>query len=79
LCKFLVLSFSSDWRFSAERSQEIVDALVRAKKNVASAVIESEHGHDSFLLPIERYVQTLGTFLNQSLAEHLTRDNGEPT
>ena len=79
LCKFLVLAFSSDWRFSAERSQEIVDALVRAKKNVASAVIESEHGHDSFLLPIERYVQTLGTFLNQSLAEHFTRDNGEPT
>ena len=78
LCKFLVLSFSSDWRFSAERSQEIVDALVRAKKNVASAVIESEHGHDSFLLPIERYVAALGTFLNQSLAEHLIQADGEP-
>lgn len=68
ICKFLILSFSSDWRFSAARSQEIVDALVRAKKNVASAVIESEHGHDSFLLPIERYTDALKTFLNQSLA-----------
>ena len=67
ICKFLILSFSSDWRFSAARSQEIVDALVRAKKNVASAVIESEHGHDSFLLPIERYTDALKTFLNQSL------------
>ena len=67
-CKFLVLSFSSDWRFSAERSQEIVDALVQARKNVASAVIESEHGHDSFLLPIERYTSALQTFLNQTLS-----------
>ena len=66
-CRYLVLSFSSDWRFSAARSQEIVDALVRAKKNVASAVIESEHGHDSFLLPIDRYTDALKTFLNQSL------------
>ncbi len=66
-CKYLVLSFSTDWRFSAARSQEIVDALVRAKKNVASAVIESEHGHDSFLLPIERYTNALKTFLNQLL------------
>jgi len=69
-CKFLILSFSSDWRFSAQRSQEIVDALVKAKKNVASAVIESEHGHDSFLLPIERYISALGTFLNRCLDEH---------
>ena len=68
-CKFLILSFSSDWRFSAQRSQEIVDALVKAKKNVASAVIESEHGHDSFLLPIERYTAVLGTFLNRCLDE----------
>ena len=66
-CKFLILSFSSDWRFSAERSQEITDALVKAKKNVASAVIESEHGHDSFLLPIPRYTAALGTFLQGTL------------
>ncbi len=63
--KFLVLSFTSDWRFSAGRSQEIVDALIQAKKNVASAIIESENGHDSFLLPIDRYVQTLSLFLSR--------------
>ena len=63
--KFLVISFTSDWRFSVERSQEIVDALVAAGKNVASAIIESEHGHDSFLLPIPRYFAALTTYLNR--------------
>ena len=66
-CRFLILSFSSDWRFSAERSEEIVNALVKAKKNVASAVIQSEHGHDSFLLPIDRYTKALKTFLSRTL------------
>lgn len=63
--KFLVISFSSDWRFSVERSQEIAHALVRAGKDVSSAVIESEHGHDSFLLPIPRYLDVFGTYLAQ--------------
>lgn len=67
--KFLVLSFSTDWRFSPERSQEIVDALIRARKNVASAIIESEHGHDSFLLPLDRYTKVLRAFLQRSLEE----------
>ncbi len=49
-CHFLILAFSSDWRFSPERSKEIVDALVAANKGVVSAVIETEHGHDAFLL-----------------------------
>lgn len=67
--KFLVISFTSDWRFSVERSKEIVDALVAARKNVASAIIESEHGHDSFLLPLPRYVDVLTAFLNRIQAE----------
>ena len=63
--KFLVVSFTSDWRFSTQRSQEIVDALVAAKKRVSSAVIESEYGHDSFLLPIDRYINLLTAYLDQ--------------
>ena len=47
---------------AAERSKEIVDALIAARKNVCSAVIESEHGHDSFLLPIARYTAILSAF-----------------
>jgi homoserine O-acetyltransferase len=63
--KFLVISFSSDWRFSPKRSQEIVNALVASKHDVVSTCIESEHGHDSFLLPLPRYFQVLGGYLEQ--------------
>jgi len=63
--KFLVISFSSDWRFSPQRSQEIVDALVESKHDVVSTCIESDHGHDSFLLPIERYFEVLGGYLSR--------------
>lgn len=49
-CHFLIIAFTSDWRFSPDRSKEIVDALVAARKGVVSAVIESQHGHDAFLL-----------------------------
>ena len=64
-CDFLVISFSSDWRFPTVRSREIVDALIAANKNVSSAEIESVHGHDSFLLPIPRYFRVLSSFLNR--------------
>ncbi len=73
-CRFCVISFTTDWRFSAARSKEIVDALIAAKRNVCSAVIESEHGHDSFLLPIPRYFDVLGGFLNR-LSEDLKRQD----
>ena len=66
---FLVLSFTTDWRFSTARSKEIVDALIAARKNTVSAVIESEHGHDSFLLPLPRYVEVFGTYMNRLAKE----------
>ena len=66
--RFLVMSFTTDWRFSPERSKEIVDALIAAGKDVASTVIESEHGHDSFLLPIERYTDALRAYLDRAYA-----------
>ena len=62
-CNFLVISFTSDWRFSIDRSREIVSALIGANKNVSSAEIESEHGHDSFLLPLPKYFNTLKTYI----------------
>ncbi len=66
---FLVLSFTTDWRFSTARSKEIVDALIAARKNTVGAVIESDHGHDSFLLPLPRYVEVLGAYMNRLAAE----------
>ena len=68
-CNFCVISFTSDWRFSVARSKEIVDALVAARRNVASAIIDSEHGHDSFLLPIPRYFDVLGGYLGRVASE----------
>ena len=62
-CKFLVVSFSSDWRFSPARSREITDALIAAGKDVSYIAIESDHGHDAFLLPNQRYQQALGLYL----------------
>ena len=64
-CKFLLISFSSDWRFSPQRSQEITDALIRAGKDVSYAAIDSNQGHDSFLLPNSRYQAALGGYLNR--------------
>lgn len=58
-CKFLVMSFTSDWRFAPERSQEMVSALMRAGKDVVYAEIESPFGHDAFLVPEQPRYQNL--------------------
>ncbi len=68
-CKFLVMSFTTDWRFSPERSEEIVDALVDADKDVSYARIESEKGHDAFLIPIPRYLATFGAYMKRVAKE----------
>ncbi|MBI2802449.1 MAG: homoserine O-acetyltransferase [Gammaproteobacteria bacterium] len=60
--KFLVASFSSDWRFSPARSREIVRALLDANRDVSYVEIESELGHDSFLLEIPLYHAALRTY-----------------
>ena len=64
-CDFLVISFSSDWRFSPDRSREINDALIAAGKNVSYISIDSDHGHDAFLLPNQRYQQALSSYLDR--------------
>ena len=61
---FLVISFTTDWRFSPLRSREIVDALVAAGKNVSYLDVDAPQGHDAFLLPIPRYHQALSRYLN---------------
>jgi homoserine O-acetyltransferase len=60
---FLVIAFTSDWRFSPARSKEIVDALIAARRNVVSAVVDTPHGHDAFLLPVPRYFKVLRSYL----------------
>ncbi|NGR08357.1 homoserine O-acetyltransferase [bacterium SGD-2] len=52
---FLLVSFTTDWRFSPERSREIVRALLKNKTPVTYAEIDAPHGHDAFLLDDLRY------------------------
>ncbi len=55
VARFLVISFTSDWRFSASRSREIVKALLDNRHDVSYAEIDAPHGHDAFLLEDPRY------------------------
>jgi homoserine O-acetyltransferase len=52
---FLVVSFTTDWRFSPERSREIVQALLDNRRKVSYAEVTSSHGHDAFLMVDEYY------------------------
>lgn len=67
--KFLVVSFTSDWRFAPARSREIVKALLDAKRSVCYAEIESEHGHDAFLMDDAPYMQVMRAYLNNVAQE----------
>jgi homoserine O-acetyltransferase len=62
---FLVISFSSDWRFSPAKSREIVDALLAAGKPVTYSNIEADQGHDAFLLPITRYLDVFSAYMQR--------------
>ena len=74
--QFLVVSFTSDWRFSPERSHEIVKALLDNDANVSYAEVESEHGHDAFLLPNEHYEGVFRAYM-QRLSNEITSVQGE--
>ena len=69
--KFLVVSFTSDWRFSPARSREIVKALLDNELSVSYAEVTAAHGHDAFLMPDPHYHAILRAYLNNiSLAAH---------
>ena len=54
--KFLLVSFTTDWRFSPKRSRELVKALLDNRRDVSYAEIDAPHGHDAFLLDDKRYM-----------------------
>jgi homoserine O-acetyltransferase/O-succinyltransferase len=69
VCKFLVVSFTTDWRFAPARSREIVKALVDHKRDVSYAEIDAPHGHDAFLLDDARYHGVLRAYFDKVAAE----------
>ncbi len=68
-CNFAVISFTTDWRFSPERSRDIVNALVGANKSVTYTEIDSPFGHDAFLIPNERYQQAFTRYMANIVTE----------
>ncbi len=67
--KFLVVSFTSDWRFSPERSREIVKALLDGDKTVSYTEVEAHHGHDAFLIPIPHYFDVFRSYMERVATE----------
>jgi len=62
--KFLLVSFTTDWRFAPKRSREIVKALLDNKRDVSYAEINAPHGHDAFLLDDARYMGVIRSYFN---------------
>ena len=67
--RFLVVSFTTDWRFSAARSREIVKALVDNRIAVSYAEIDAPHGHDAFLLEDPRYHGVMRAYFERIATE----------
>ena len=68
--RFLLVSFTTDWRFSPKRSREIVKALLDNRRSVSYAEIDAPHGHDAFLLDDARYMGVMRSYFD-SIAKEL--------
>ena len=78
--EFLVVSFTTDWRFAPDRSREIVQALVNNQRRVTYAEIDAPHGHDAFLLDDARYMSVVRAYYDKvwrQLGERLPAVLGE--
>lgn len=75
--KFLLVSFSTDWRFSPKRSREIVKALLDNRRDVSYAEIDAPHGHDAFLLDDPRYMNLVRSYFD-NMAQELATNQGVP-
>jgi homoserine O-acetyltransferase len=60
--KYLLVSFTTDWRFSPARSREMVQALLDNQRDVSYAEIDAPHGHDAFLLDDARYMNVVRSY-----------------
>ncbi len=64
--KFFVISFTSDWLYPTSENREIVIALNSIGADVGFVEIESDKGHDSFLLDVPSFLKTLGDYINST-------------
>ena len=63
--RFLLVSFTTDWRFSPRRSRELVKALLDNRREVSYAEIDAPHGHDAFLLDDARYMNVVRAYFDR--------------
>jgi homoserine O-acetyltransferase/O-succinyltransferase len=70
--RFLLVSFTTDWRFSPARSREIVKALLDNRRSVSYAEIDAPHGHDAFLLDDVRYMSLVRSYFERIAKEDLS-------
>ena len=68
-CEFLVVSFSTDWRFTPARSEELVNAMIAARCKVSYAEIDAPWGHDAFLIPTPRYTAIFHSYMDRVARE----------
>ena len=66
--QFLLVSFTTDWRFAPARSREIVKALLDNQIDVSYAEIDAPHGHDAFLLEDPRYMGVVRSYFQSRVA-----------
>jgi homoserine O-acetyltransferase len=71
-CRFLVIGFTTDWRFPVARSREIVRALVRRRHEVSYAEVMAPHGHDAFLLDNPQYHAVVRSYFDRLAQEPLS-------
>ena len=74
-CKFLLVSFSTDWRFSPARSREMVKALLDNRLAVSYAEIDAPHGHDAFLLDDARYMNVVRSYFDNMASDFSAGDS----
>lgn len=68
--KYLLVSFTTDWRFAPARSREIVKSLLENQRRVSYAEIDAPHGHDAFLLDDPRYLGVMRSYF-ESIAKEI--------
>lgn len=72
-CSYFVVSFSTDWRFSPERSEVLVEAMIKARKSVTYSEIDAPYGHDAFLIATPRYIDVFSAYMGR-VAKEITHE-----
>lgn len=70
--RFLLVSFTTDWRFSPKRSREMVKALMDNRRDVSYAEVDAPHGHDAFLLEDPQYLSVVRSYFARIASEGAT-------